>query len=784
MIRYSSSRTKGLRFENLEPRLLLAADLHAAVEGGDLVIVGSKGADVLSVEASADRPDSWTITPARNDSINGEKPGQSVTLSGIVGDLRVFLRDGNDTLTIKGQLGGSEIPGNLSIRGSRGTNRILIESITTGDDLSIRTRGAADELSLMGITVNGDLVIRSAAGADSIVCSGVAVEGSLDVHAGGGRYNDEMTVRAATVAEDLLFRSTRGDNHLGVDSVNVGNRIRVHLGPGNDYLAFGSLEEPSVMTRVWPQPPLHQTTIFTQQLQIHTGSGNDTVEIADTEVSRHLRASLGDDDDRLTVHYATVGGNGIIDAGKGDDVVEAGAWVQGSSYTSSLWPFAGETDLDGGQGNDTLRRSPSGDPSQLHWSHWEEIVKGGAMIKPLPEIVVPFDSPADAVNSFAADLYHKLADSAEDFVFSPLSISAALAMVYAGAEADTAAEMAKILHFPESSEEFHAAYGELLNSLNQADALEGLDLNVANSLWGQSGFPFNQDYLDLILASYNGGLQDVDFVNQTEAARQAINGWVEEQTRDKIQDLIPQGVLTPETVLVLANAIYFDAKWAHEFDVYATQPDSFDVSADEEMLVDMMHDTANYNYMECDGVQYVELPYRDGRFSMLLALPGDGTPLSRVDVTAMTDDLSEFLSGLELQRVAVSLPKFEVTSMPDVKQALLDLGMEDLFDPDLSDLDGMVDPQCVLEGNLFVQDIRHKAFIELDEAGTTAAAATAVIVGLTSSMPPQAVYFTADHPFQYYICDTQTDTILFMGHVSRPTEAKPIQVTRPLNLDS
>ncbi|MHB8902109.1 MAG: serpin family protein [Thermoguttaceae bacterium] len=230
-----------------------------------------------------------------------------------------------------------------------------------------------------------------------------------------------------------------------------------------------------------------------------------------------------------------------------------------------------------------------------------------------------------------------------------------------------------------------------------------------------------------------------------------------------------------DAVNALAADLYHElaraAKWAHQFDVDATQRDRFTVSADEEIQVDMMHDTATYHYLEHDGVQYVELPYRDGRFSMILALPGESTPLSEVDVVAVTGGLGEFRSGLELQRVAVGLPKFEVNSMPDVKQALIDLGIEDLFDRDLSDLDGMKDPHYVLDGNLFVQDIRHKAFIELDEAGTTAAAATAVSVGYTSSVPLQPVTFTADHPFQYYICDTQTDTILFMGHVNRPIEA-------------
>ncbi len=772
-MRHSNSRSKRLRFENLESKLLLAADLHASVVDGDLVVVGSKGDDDLLIQAAPDNPNTWTVTAASNDSINGGQPGEAVVLSGVTGSLRVSLRSGNDKLTVEGPSQLASLPRSLHIRSGDGANQILVSNLAIGNDFSFRTGAGSDRIVVRRTEIAEQVVVRSGAGADSIALEEVTVGGSVDVHAGGGRYNDEMTVRATTVAEDLLFRSTRGDNHLGVDSVNVGNRIRVHLGPGNDHLAFGSLEEPPFMTGVWPQPPRHQTTIFTQQLQIHTSSGNDTVEIADTEVSRHLRASLGDDDDRLTVHCATVGGNGIIDAGKGDDVVEAGAWVHGSSYTSSLWPFAGETDLDGGQGNDTLRQSPSGDPSQLHWSHWEEIAKGGGIIK----FVVPFDSPADAVNAFAADLYHELAGSEENFVFSPLSISAALAMVYAGAEANTAAEMAEVLHFPENSQEFHAAYGELLNSLNQADALEGLDLNVANSLWGQAGFPFNQDYLDLILASYNGGLQDVDFVNQTEAARETINQWVEQETRDKIQDLIPQGALTPATVLVLANAVYFDGKWADQFNPEATGADSFSVTPNEEILVEMMRDFGDYRYIERDGLQVVELPYADGRFSMLLVLPDEGTPLSQIDVAAITGDLGQFRSGMEERSVGINLPKFEVTSTPRVKQALVDLGMEDLFAAGVADLSGMVDPAQDVQ--LYVQDVCHKAFIELDEAGTTAAAATAVIVGLTS-VPEvhDPVTFTADHPFQYYICDTQTDTILFMGHVSRPTEAEPLQLTK------
>ena len=377
------------------------------------------------------------------------------------------------------------------------------------------------------------------------------------------------------------------------------------------------------------------------------------------------------------------------------------------------------------------------------------------------------------MNAFAADFYHELAGSEENLAFSPLSLSAALAMVYAGAEEETAAEMARVLHFPESSEEFHAEYGELLRSLKEADALDGLDLNIANAFWKQFDFPFSQEYLELIQENYDSGENDADFVpdDAREAARQEVNQWVEEQTEDKIQDLIPPGVLTPETVLVLANAIYFDAKWAHEFDSYLTRSENFRVSNEEEILVETMHDTGYYEYMEQDGVQYLEVPYEDGRFSMILALPEEGTPLSQIDVTAMTADLDGFFSNLERQNVALSLPKFEITSTPNTKQTLIDLGMEDLFDREVSDLDGMKDPDADLPGRLFVQDVRHKAFIELDEVGTTAAAATAAMVAYTTGMPQDIVQFQADHPFQYFICDTQTDTILFMGHVSRPTES-------------
>lgn len=778
-------RPKRLRFETLESKVLLAADLHAMVVEGDLVVIGSKGDDDLIMATSSDSAGTWTITPASDDSINGNAPGQPVVLSGIVDDVWVALRDGNDKLTIKGAQSGGVVPGSLSVRGSYGSNQILVQDLSVGNDLSIRTRGAADEITVKATDASDELVIRSAAGTDSIECSDVAVGTSLDVHTGGGWYDDTVSIVDTVIGNDLSCRSTRGDNEVIVGTTNVGSCTRVRLGDGTDHVQIGYRSPASAFEGPSLSAEASIASVHTQHLQIQTGGGEDGVDMYDTAVARHLRAYLGDDADQMRILESTIGGNSIVHGGSGDDTLEAGASYGGQLYSGghddgaiyfcSPWPFTGETVFDGGEGDDTLRYEQDAEVDQddRYWQNWEQVYDDRFPESSAPSNPLAADSAADAVNAFAADFYHELAGSGENLAFSPLSLSAALAMVYAGAEEETAAQMAEVLHFPESSDAFHAEYGELLRNLNEADALEGLDLNIANAFWKQFDFPFSQEYLELIQENYDSGENDADFVpvDAREAARQEINQWVEEQTEDKIQDLIPPGVLTQETVLVLANAIYFDAKWAHEFDTYLTRSESFHVSDEEEILVETMHDTGYYEYMEQDGVQYLEVPYEDGRFSMILALPEEGTPLSQIDVTAMTEDLDGFFSELERQNVAMSLPKFEITSTPNAKQALQDLGMEDLFDQHISDLDGMKDPDADLPGRLFVQDVRHKAFIELDEAGTTAAAATAVLVGYTTGMPQDIVQFKADHPFQYFICDTQTDTILFMGHISRPTES-------------
>jgi hypothetical protein len=429
-------RSKRLRFETLESKVLLAADLHAAVVGGDLVLVGSKGDDVLLIEGSTDSAGTWTITPANNDSINGNSPGQSVTLSGVVDDIRVSLRDGNDKLTIKGTHSGNHVPGSLSIRGSHGTNQILVQSLTVGNDLSIRTRGAADEIAVKTTEVNDELVIRSAAGADSVECHNLTVGASLDVHTGGGWFDDAMSITDTVIGDDFYFRSSRGDNELIVGFTDIGDRTQVRLGNGNDRVQLGYSSPGRLIFGPSLSPDDTTKPMRMQQLQIQTNGGKDDIDIHDAVVSRHMRAYLGDDADQMTIMESTIGGNSIVYGSTGDDLLEAGTSYGGellsaghhggTVYLTSPWPFAGDTSFDGGEGEDTIRyeQDSNVDQDDRQWKNWEHVFDNHFGSAPIA--ASPADTPADAVNAFAADLYHQLADSQENLAFSPLSISAAL----------------------------------------------------------------------------------------------------------------------------------------------------------------------------------------------------------------------------------------------------------------------------------------------------------------------------------------------------------------------
>jgi serpin B len=373
---------------------------------------------------------------------------------------------------------------------------------------------------------------------------------------------------------------------------------------------------------------------------------------------------------------------------------------------------------------------------------------------------------ADGNAAFAFDLYHILAAEEGNLFFSPYSISVALAMTYAGANGDTAGQMAEALHFSLPPDQLHAAFNAYSLDLQaRAEAeVEGtpFELSIANSLWGQQGFPFLPEFLDLLAENYGAGMRLVDYASDPEAARQAINQWVSDETREKIQDLIPSGAIDTLTRLVLANAIYFKAAWLHQFDPDTTQPAPFHLLDGSTVDVPMMHQEEPYGTALGDGYQAVELPYENGDVSMLVILPDEGQ-FQAVEEALSPEMIQGILENLTYGSVILTLPRFTYESAFGLNDALGALGMTDAFDPARADFSGM-------DGNrdLYIGNVVHKAFVAVDENGTEAAAATAVIMEAMSALVGEPIVFTVDRPFLYLIRDMRTGGILFVGRVVAP----------------
>ncbi len=370
--------------------------------------------------------------------------------------------------------------------------------------------------------------------------------------------------------------------------------------------------------------------------------------------------------------------------------------------------------------------------------------------------------------AFALELYAQLRSADGNLFFSPYSISSALAMTAAGARGETAAQMEKVLHFAPGGGETHAAFEAIQRRLEAVQSKGELQLAVANSLWPQKDYPFLPEFLALVEARYDAGITPLDFAGDTEGARQTINGWVEEKTREKIRDLIAQGNLDPLTRLVLVNAIYFKGSWASRFDAARTEVADFQVSADSTAKVAMMAQTRKFPYAETDECQVVKLPYAGGDLSMMVVLPREPDGLAALEAQLSPERLAEWTSQLAEREVRVQLPKFKMTwGAAELNGRLKALGMRDAFDGNRADFSGM-------DGKtdwLYIGLVLHKAFVDVNEEGTEAAAATAVAMRVKSmSRPP--VEFRADHPFLFLIQEEETGTILFLGRVADPTKAE------------
>ncbi len=364
---------------------------------------------------------------------------------------------------------------------------------------------------------------------------------------------------------------------------------------------------------------------------------------------------------------------------------------------------------------------------------------------------------------FALDLYAKLKAQQGNLFFSPYSISTALGMTYAGARGDTAAQMAKVLHFELPQERLHPGFAALINDLNAAGKKGDYQLSIANALWGQKSCGFLKEFLDLTRSRYGAGLNEVDFKKATETARKTINAWVEKQTRDKIKNLIKPGVLNALTKLVLTNAIYFKGNWTLKFEEQQTREEPFTLANGSKLDVAMMHQTAEFRYTQGDDFQALELPYAGERLSMMVLLPVKFDGLAAFEKRLTTENLARWLSTLRHQEVVVAIPKFKMTWEFRLDRVLKSMGMAGAFSQG-ADFSGMTGRK-----DLFISAVLHKAFVDVNEEGTEAAAATGVLMELKAAIPvrPPPV-FRADRPFVFLIRDVRSGSILFIGRVADP----------------
>jgi len=369
-------------------------------------------------------------------------------------------------------------------------------------------------------------------------------------------------------------------------------------------------------------------------------------------------------------------------------------------------------------------------------------------------------------NQFAFELYRQLSQDGGNLFLSPYSISAALAMTWAGAEGETENEIARTLRYQLAQEALHAAFNQLdMELASRGEGAEGKDgegfkLNIANAIWGQKDFEFLDAFLDTLAVNYGAGLRLLDFAGNPEESRITINDWVSQQTGDRIKDLIKQGLISSVTRLVLTNAIYFNAAWEYPFDEDETTQGVFYLADDSDVNVEMMHHSRLFSYAEGENYQAVELKYDGGELSMVILLPKENNLIEFVNGLDSAA-LEEILGSLKSANVNLAMPKFEYESQFSLKAALEAMGMSEAFS-EMADFSGMTGSK-----DLFIKDVVHKAFVSVDEAGTEAAASTAVIMDLTS-MPAQPMDVTVDHGCTYLIQDNLTGTILFMGTLANP----------------
>ncbi|MDB5308116.1 MAG: hypothetical protein JWO38_2318 [Gemmataceae bacterium] len=393
----------------------------------------------------------------------------------------------------------------------------------------------------------------------------------------------------------------------------------------------------------------------------------------------------------------------------------------------------------------------------------------GRTISAEPNPMTASTALAAGSNAFAFDLYAQLRKKPGNLFVSPFSIATALGMTSAGARGTTLDEMGKVLHLPEDP---HPAFGELLARVNRTGTTRkrAYQLTTANAIWAQQGYPWRAAFTDLTRKYYGAGLVETDF-GMPEEARRAINAWVEKETREKIKDLIPPGIITPLTLMVLTNAVYFKSDWAAQFKKEFTKDQPFTAADGSKPDVPLMTQTGTFGYGEfsysfhsraADRGQVLDLPYAGKDLSMLVLLPGNG--LAGLEDQLSADTLATWTRDVRPQRVEVFLPRFKLEMKEPLRlgDPLKALGMKAAFGP--ADFSGMHAGQ----EKLFISEVLHKTFVDVNEEGTEAAAATAVVMTRTASVVATPKVFRADRPFLFLIRENTTGNILFLGRYANP----------------
>jgi len=378
----------------------------------------------------------------------------------------------------------------------------------------------------------------------------------------------------------------------------------------------------------------------------------------------------------------------------------------------------------------------------------------------------PASDLSQADNQFAFDLYSHLASHQGNIFFSPYSLSSALEMAYEGARGETAQEMRSLLHLNADDTARRSRIASFIQEINLPG--KAYELTVANAFWAGQAYPFKEDYLNLVKHVYFAQVRNLDFISNPEPSRETINNWVSEKTKNHINGLLPSGSITKETRLVLTDAVYFKGKWQTPFKKQFTRPDAFWLTPDQSVLTDMMAIKGeSFDYMDNEQAQVLKLPYQGADLDMCIILPRS-KDLQDLQKTLTPDLLTQWQQDMKLEGVNVFIPKFKFDAEYMMKDILSGMGMKLAFDPQNADFSGMAELQP--GWHLCIDEVYHKAWVDVNEEGTEAAAATGV--GMLSSLarmePLNPKIFRADHPFLFVIQDKNSGHILFMGRVSDP----------------